>query len=853
MSSLRWLNPFRRSSKSRKADRLVRKARAKKHINFEPLESRMLLSGGQTLYVAGRCGQQRQVRLEQFSQLVHQPRRRHRIAFPGSDGSGDTLIFDAQNYDFSMNGYNDLTNLNTAGNVLTSIQIVGSSNNSTDSCTLTGNAVTLNGPTGLQLTNYQPTTSGSNAYTATVSLAGINLGANQTWSNAQGILNVTSPISANDNALVVNATVTGTATNSTTLSGGISLLSNSGSAYALTVIGPGRAVTVDNALSLGGASTLYANTGSTLNLTSTNSGAIANNGDLLTLGGPGTIAVSAGISGGGGLGIGASGLNSAGTYTLSGSNTYNGATTLTSGVLRITSSGGLNSSSPVTVASGAALDLSGGITVAATAGITISGTGIGATGAIYDTSSSGTDTLNGTVTLSGAADIGASAGGTLAIGASVVNSSSNPLTLVGAGTINFTGAVNINSNALATSWASGGSGSVAGSQTLSGPTSLPAGLTFSGGSINLNGYTLTLSGSGASTISDNITGTNSSSELLMSGTGTLLLTGTNSYSGSTVISSGTLEVNTATGLSPNAAVTVDSGAALALSGGVTVTATAGITISGTGVASNGAIENLSGTNTLNGTITLAGGTTNHSDIGAATGTTLNIGASISNSDGNPLTLVGAGTVNITSTLSAIDSVALNTQWATGGSGSVAGSYTLGGTTFLAGGVSFTGGSINLNGHAMMVQGGGTIGDNLSGTGAGSVLIVDTGGSTLTLSGTNTYAGDTYIEAGMMEVTSAAALSSSTTIYATSLGSLGLSSTGAGFTVSANIYIQNTGPASNGAIENVAGTNTFNGNISLLGNATIGCDAGTLTLGGSISTNGYTLTVAAAAPPTSTAW
>ena len=42
MSSLRWLNLFRRSAKT-KTNRAARKARAKANISFEPLEPRVML------------------------------------------------------------------------------------------------------------------------------------------------------------------------------------------------------------------------------------------------------------------------------------------------------------------------------------------------------------------------------------------------------------------------------------------------------------------------------------------------------------------------------------------------------------------------------------------------------------------------------------------------------------------------------------------------------------------------------------------------------------------------------------------------------------------------------------------
>ena len=58
--------------------------------------------------------------------------------------------------------------------------------------------------------------------------------------------------------------------------------------------------------------------------------------------------------------------------------------------------------------------------------------------------------------------------------------------------------------------------------------------------------------------------------------------------------------------------------------------------------------------------------------------------------------------------------------------------------------------------------------------------------------------------------------------------------GVNYTSAEPITISGSGPAGNGAIENISGTNTFAVPIALSGTATIGSDAGDLTLGGNIS-------------------
>ena len=88
--------------------------------------------------------------------------------------------------------------------------------------------------------------------------------------------------------------------------------------------------------------------------------------------------------------------------------------------------------------------------------------------------------------------------------------------------------------------------------------------------------------------------------LSMTGTGTLTLSKTNTYSGSTTIDAGTLVVtaNGAMGPATAAGIVVNTGGALAFTGGLDYTTAEPITISGSGPAGNGAIENISGTNTF---------------------------------------------------------------------------------------------------------------------------------------------------------------------------------------------------------------------------------------------------------------
>jgi len=162
------------------------------------------------------------------------------------------------------------------------------------------------------------------------------------------------------------------------------------------------------------------------------------------------------------------------------------------------------------------------------------------------------------------------------------------------------------------------------------------------------GRTLTLGGSSdgqiSGTIRDNLvtspaTGTAFIS-LVKSGTGKWTLAGANTYSGTTTINAGYLIVANASALGTIAtATTVNSGASLQVSGGITLVAEP-LTISGDGAAFDGAIANLSGTNSMSGAITMAANARIHSIAGSLT-----ISGAISGAT-RTLTLGGAGTLTL---------------------------------------------------------------------------------------------------------------------------------------------------------------------------------------------------------------
>ena len=100
----------------------------------------------------------------------------------------------------------------------------------------------------------------------------------------------------------------------------------------------------------------------------------------------------------------------------------------------------------------------------------------------------------------------------------------------------------------------------------------------------------------------------------------MTLSHTNTYVGSTTISSGILvaAANGAMGPATAAGIVVDSGGALAFSGGLHYTTAEAMTISGAGPAGSGAIENIGGSNTVAGPITVPGTATIDSPAGSLT-------------------------------------------------------------------------------------------------------------------------------------------------------------------------------------------------------------------------------------------
>jgi autotransporter-associated beta strand protein len=561
------------------------------------------------------------------------------------------------------------------------------------------------------------TLSGSNAYTGTTRVSA-------------GVLNIQ------------HANALGSTSGNTTVSSGAALQLQGNitvGTEALSLNGTGVSATgalrnISGSNTYGGAITLAGNTtiGSDAGTLTLSSGSSITGTDTnLTFVGAGRITINDAIA----TGSGTLTKNGTGTVTLSGNNTYTGATTINAGNLTISNNTALGTTAQgTTVASGAALQLQGNITVGAEA-LSLNGTGVSATGALRNIS--GSNTYGGAITLAGNTTIGSDAGTlTLSSGSSITGTDTN-LTFVGAGHITI-------NDAIAT---------------------------------------------GSGTLTKN-------------GTGTVTLSGNNTYTGNTTVNAGTLVFQKTAAKSANSNVTVAAAGTVGLGvggGGGTDYSAADVanlfnsnsTLNGftlnasSGVAIDTTAGNFTQSSTLNGTraltklgnntLTLSGnntytGSTTVGTSGGANAGTLQLSGlgKISNAAVN----IFGGTLDLNGSNQSITTLTMGG----GASGSTAAVTTGNGTLRLGGNVVFSAtnnasgasisGKLDL-GNATRTF---TIGDSSVAT---SDLTIDAaisnggltknGTGTLTLSGNNTYTGNTTVNAGTLTASAANALGGTTSI------------------------------------------------------------------------------------------
>lgn len=235
--------------------------------------------------------------------------------------------------------------------------------------------------------------------------------------------------------------------------------------------------------------------------------------------------------------------------------------------------------------------------------------------------------------------------------------------------------------------ATGALRNISGDNSWAGPVVLASAsrINSDAGTLTLNGtltgvgHALGVGGSGNTTINGAI-GTGNGT-LNKDGSGTLVLAGNNTYSGVTTVTSGVLNIRSNDALgSTLAGTTVQSGAALQLQNGIAVGNEA-LSLSGTGVSNDGALRNISGSNTYGGAVTVASASTRiNSDAGTLTlANTVALGS-------NTLTVGGAGNTTVSGQVTGASSSNL----AKDGSGTL--TLSNGSNTF-AGNVAVTGGTL----------------------------------------------------------------------------------------------------------------------------------------------------------------
>jgi fibronectin-binding autotransporter adhesin len=393
-----------------------------------------------------------------------------------------------------------------------------------------------------------------------------------------------------------------------------------------------------------------------------------------------------------------------------------------------------------------------------------------------------------------------------------------------------------------------------------------------------------VTGAGNLTVGSNISGAFS---LTKTGSGgALILSGASTYSGGTSIQTGTLEATTNSTALGTGAVTVFNGATLQLAGGISPTNA--INFSGTGTSNNGAIENVSGANTLSGALTLAGNSRINSDAGTLTlsggvtgaGNNLNLGGAGNITVSSAIT-TGAGTVTVDGAGTTTFSGVANTY--TGDTNVNSGTLALGkaaNTTAIAGNLNINGGAVNENASGQIATGssialnsgsfnlgngdtqtitqfnsssGSTVSlgnatsiltINGNGTSTMSGLVTGAGGlatsgtGNVVLGGANTYSGGTTV-ASIVTPLNNQALGSG----AVAINSGGKIQVQNGLTIANNFTLNSAGTGANdGAIENLSNANTFTGTVTLAGNSRIQSDNGTLVLSNTVGLGANTLNV-----------
>jgi outer membrane autotransporter protein len=607
-------------------------------------------------------------------------------------------------------------------------------------------------------------------------------------------------------------------------SAGTGAISVSGGSTLALVNANGNVLSNNISNNVGGTGTVLSTAAGTINLTGN-----------LTDGGAGTLVVT---------------QSGTGILILLGANSYVGATTVNAGELQAgtnTALGGVVVGT--TVNAGGTLRLLNGVAIGSEA-LSLNGFGTGNKGALaVDTG--GTASYAGAITLAGNASINA-AGGTLNLTGGVAKAG-NFLTLTGGGTVNISavgisgvadlvvdGVVlnqNVANSYVGPTWITNGgtlNAAVANAlPTVGGRTAVnfdpalaipgsPAAFPSTGNSklilganqsalslagtnttssINLNTFVLTVgdAGGGTTSFSGVISGAGG---ITKDAIGTQILAGANNYTGATNVTGGTLQAGSTSAFGVNSAVTV------------------------------GAV----------GTLDMGGF---NNTIGSLTGAA---GAIVRNSTATAATLT-TGTDNTSTTYAGV--IQDGAGAALGLTKNGTGTQTLTGTNTYSGVTTINGGILEIgNGGLTGTLGNGNVVNNsflafnrsnalavaniISGTG----IVNQNGTGVTTLSGLNTYTGQTNVNAGTLQLANVSALGNSVAGTVVASGAT-LDLNGLAIGTEA-VSIAGTGVGGAGALTNTnAAASSLAGTLTLTAAASVGGTAGNISLDGPVTGAGLT--------------
>ncbi|NBX65852.1 MAG: hypothetical protein EBQ96_02535 [Proteobacteria bacterium] len=655
---------------------------------------------------------------------------------------------------------------------------------------------------------------------------------------------------------IVNMTGISTYTGGTTISGGarvnIDAESGLGNASGDLVLSGGT-IGYNFAFSTSRATTLGPSNGTIDNVAATTmSGIISGSGNLTKIGG--------------------------GALTLSGTNTYTGATNINAGTISVAADNNLGNGGALNLDNGT-LFQTGSFTTSRTMSLgagngtfntngnnlTASGNISGAGG--FTKTGLGALTLTGNNTYSGNITLlqGDLTGNTSSLRNNIATSASTNLTFDQSAGGTFLGVI---SGAGSLTKTNGGILSLTGANTYSGGTLISGGtLRVNTASISgniTNDATLEFQQVGNAAYSGVVSGVGS---FVKTGGGNLTLSGANTYTGGTLISNGTL-----TGTTTTLQGDITNNALLALTDSGTVTFASNVSGSGALIYSGSGVLTLSGTNTyVGGTQITGGGTLAYDDdtkLGNASGNivmnggTLRTDAAVSGT--RAINLTGGGTINTNSFNSSMSGIISGSGGLTK---SGAGILTLGGTNTYTGGTSITGGSVAIGddndlgaiggaltlnagtlqfdtgfttARATTLAGAGTINTNgnavtMSNVISGAGSLTKSGLGNLTLSGTNTYSGGTTVSAGTLTGTTTS-LQGNITNNANVAIDQSTTGTYAG-TMSGTGALTKSGTGT----VTLSGTNTYSGGTTVSGGTVIiGAESGLGNASGAVTLNGATL-------------